>query len=194
MAEITSKGIDDLLSAVGDRTDKLTIYHIGGNALCHYSLKPATADVDVVVASVRERDKLMAALYSCGFKEFTKYEEPSFIKAVRNDFRIDIFTNSIGFIRFSREMKRRAITHRTFGSVRSKLCSKEDIFLFKAITERHEDLVDLHRLLNADVKPGVILAELRRQAERHHQLIDKYKAMLARLEEAYGLTLPAFRV
>jgi hypothetical protein len=83
---------------------------------------------------------------------------------IREDFRIDLFCKKVcrGFS-LSKEMKQRAIKIFTLNKMSVFLCSNEDLFLFKTLTEREGDLEDCISLAKKGLQWENILNELKVQ-------------------------------
>ncbi|MFH1200604.1 MAG: hypothetical protein V1708_06055 [Candidatus Micrarchaeota archaeon] len=73
------------------------------------------------------------------------------ILVAKNGLQFDLFAKTVmGGLRLSFGMKKRAVLHNEYGNLKLMLASKEDIYLFKAITDRpfprdYEDLVTLQQ-------------------------------------------------
>ena len=73
-----------------------------------------------------------------------------------------------------------------------RLVSNEDIFLFKAIAGRDDDIEDMNMLVQADLDYDVVEAELEAQIDRlgDDQFATFANEALVELEERYGVTTP----
>ena len=73
-----------------------------------------------------------------------------------------------------------------------RLVSNEDIFLFKAIADRDNDIEDMNMLVQAGLDYDVVEAELEAQIERlgDDQFATFANEALIELEERYGVTTP----
>jgi hypothetical protein len=73
-----------------------------------------------------------------------------------------------------------------------QLVSNEDIFLFKLIAGRDDDIEDMNVLVQAGLDYGVIEKELEVQTERlgDDQFVTFANEALVELEERYGVTTP----
>ena len=73
-----------------------------------------------------------------------------------------------------------------------RLVSNEDIFLFKAIAGRDDDIEDMNMLVQAGLDYDVVRAELEAQIERlgDDQFATFANEALVELEERYGVTTP----
>jgi hypothetical protein len=153
-------------------TKKAIIYMIGGGALMKRKMKSMTKDIDIVVDSETEFNNVQAALRKARFETIlpTKgYERLELSQIfVRDDFRIDLFCRKVcGRFSLSENMKGRSdrdvIQTR---SIELRVCSPEDIFLFKTMTERDGDLDDCSNIIKGktDFKWSVVLDEAQVQS------------------------------
>lgn len=147
--------------------EKIIIYVIGGAAMMNMNLKRATKDIDIVVETKQEYKELEQILEKIGFK--TKRPLPSYKNLnlarilIRDDFQIDIFEKtvcakfmlSVGMIKRSKNI----FANKLFVNI----ISKEDIFLFKTMTERDGDLDDCVSLARENMDWKAILSELKNQ-------------------------------
>ena len=147
---------------------KIHLFMIGGGAMLHYKLKSATKDIDLVTENQRDYTEFGQVLRHAGFVPKIPTLEYSRMRLsqilVRGEFRIDLFHRTVcnGFS-LSKNMKQRAETVYSKGNIALSLCSKEDIFLFKTLTERDWDLIDCVALTERNLNWNTILAELKNQ-------------------------------
>ncbi len=147
---------------------KADVFMIGGAALLYQGMKPATKDIDLIVGTGGELKDVEAALKRIGFEgrspsiEYKKMELGKIL--VRGDFRIDLFLKTVcnGFS-LSGGMRSRAAKLHASGNLAVFLCSNEDIFLFKTLTEREGDMEDCISLAQRGLGWGAILGELQQQ-------------------------------
>ena len=146
---------------------------IGGLGLIRYGLKEATKDIDVVIKTSPEFDELTDSLEDLGYRvpgsvEISRpYRKMAATKILENNdgFRWDIFLQQVcGALTFSDAMNSRATSFYTKGLLNVLLASKEDIFLFKAVTEREADLSDMRLLAESGLKWEVIKQECQNQS------------------------------
>ncbi|MEK6886209.1 MAG: DUF6036 family nucleotidyltransferase [Nanoarchaeota archaeon] len=147
---------------------KINLYVIGGAMLLYHGLKPATKDIDLIVSEKEDYKEFKEALSKAGFepKILTKEYEHLDISniLVREDFRIDLFHRTVckGFS-LSETMMKRAEKVVTLSNITIFLCSNEDVFLFKTLTERDGDLEDCIALSKKGLDWDAILNELKHQ-------------------------------
>jgi len=135
-------------------------------------MKPETKDIDVVVDSKAEFDRMQDAFRKAGFRPTLptkEYDRLALLQIwVRGDFRVDIFCKMVcSRFSLSKGMKERSVRD----NIRAKniglyVCSPEDIFLFKTMTEREGDYDDCVRIIanKDDFKWQIALNEAREQS------------------------------
>jgi hypothetical protein len=152
---------------------------IGGLALISYGLKEATKDIDVVVLRRQDLDTLIKSLASIEYHTLENsvisrpYEKMKMSKIMENNegFRWDIFYRTIcNRLVFSDNMAARATEFYSKGKIMLRIASKEDIFLFKGITEREADLDDMRLLAESGLNWQVIKTECRYQSNSSGRL------------------------
>ncbi len=135
--------LDGLLS------DCVNIYIIGGGAMSFQNLKDATKDIDVIVGSGIEMERLGNALARIGYfipaiRGPYKQMQASLIMENQDGFRWDIFVNAVcGGLSLSSSMKERALTLFSMDRLSVHMLSLEDIFVFKSVTSRERDREDI---------------------------------------------------
>jgi hypothetical protein len=162
--------LDKLSSKIAVHTQ---IFLIGGLALINYGLKEATKDIDVVVLSDQDMGTLVESLENIdyhlleNFLISRQYRKMEISRIMENEdgFRWDIFNRSIcNALVFSVNMASRATEFYSRGQLILSLASKEDIFLFKGITEREADLDDMRLLAESSLDWEVIKTECTNQS------------------------------
>ena len=172
----TFKEIEELFREINNSMYKKTrVYIIGGAALLKRGMKVATKDIDLVVATKNEFFEIQNCLNKIRFtaqtpeKEYTHMNLSQIFQ--RKDFRIDVFEKEVcGRFSLSEEMMKRAELVIELNHLTVFLCSSEDIFLFKTMTEREGDITDCMSIAatqNPDWK--VILEELKSQIKQSKQ-------------------------
>ncbi len=153
---------------------KVNVFVIGGAALLHQGLKPATKDIDIVVYTKEEFIEFQKALEKLSFKpkipgrEYTHMNISQIFQ--KGDFRIDLFEKEVcGRFSLTKEMMQRAKNIIDLDHITVSLCSNEDIFLFKTMTERDGDLDDCMRLVEPGIEWKIILQELQDQIKQSKQ-------------------------
>jgi hypothetical protein len=176
------------------------VFIIGGLALINYGLKEATKDIDVVVQSRQELNALIKSLENLEYRTLghslvTKpYKKMETTRILENNegFRWDIFYQKIsGALTFSESMKSRAISLYKKGKLNVGIVSKEDIFLFKGITEREADLDDMRLLAESGLDWQIIKSECGYQSTASGRLWENALLQnLADLRERYKIRSP----
>lgn len=138
----------------------------------HFGLKEATKDVDVILQSPSELKILTESLESLGYRSpsnieiLRPYKKMEASNILENDdgFRWDIFYGQVcGALTFSNQMMARTSVLYQKNLTSVFLASKEDLFLFKAITEREADLDDMRLLAESGLNWNVIEQECSNQ-------------------------------
>ncbi len=149
--------IEKVLEEAGKHLERrVDVYLIGGCAMTFRNLKPATKDADLLLSSELDEAALFEAMRSAGLEELfpgSKYVplKAKDILVAKNGLQFDLFAKAVmGGLRLTKAMKERAELHKEYGRLRLFLASKEDVFLFKAITDRpfprdYEDLLTLQQ-------------------------------------------------
>jgi len=151
----------------------VNLFMIGGAALISYGLKEATKDIDVVLQNPDELNALINALKKLEYRnpipiEITRPYRMMGANEIlenRDGFRWDIFDRQVcNALTFSSEMKSRGTVFYTKRTLKVILASKEDIFLFKGITEREADLEDMRLLAESGLNWKTIEQECHNQS------------------------------
>lgn len=174
-------------------TEPCEVYLIGGGAMSFRGLKLATKDIDLIVSSKEEFERLDRALSSAGFSRPTDLSG-FYLTAMsvfeRGESRIDIFVGQVGkMLRLTPAMKRRAMLLRSHGSLTVFLCAKEDIFLFKAMTSRAADVDDCAQLIRGGLNHATIFAECMDQSSENRWYFWLYEK-LCEIEQKHHLPTP----
>ena len=151
-------------------TSNINIYIIGGAALLYHGLKPATKDIDILIPDKESYNNLVKTLCSIGFseKEPTETYKKMEINIIleKKDFRFDVFLQKVcKKIMLTKEMKNRAHSIIKMKHLTGFLCSNEDIFIFKSITERKGDLEDCIALAKRGINWDIVLKEVQSQIQ-----------------------------
>lgn len=160
--------LEAMLVRIGDALPReLEIYLLGGCAMSFRGLKDTTKDVDAILMNRSELDLLGSTLKELKFTQDTNLED-FYLSAVmvfkQGDSRIDLFVREVcKQLVFTERMRNRAQLYRKMGKLSVYLASNEDIFLFKAITDREKDIDDCFSLLNIGVDSHIIVDEMERQ-------------------------------
>lgn len=172
-------------------SEELRLYLIGGGNLALRGVKPATADVDVVVENIGVLKRLERVLTdpspelktSKGLVIYVKVVEHDYMKKLgaysvykridpqMGDFNLDVFVKRVlRGITLTESIMRRAFIPEEFKileRIKIHLVSPEDIFLFKGVTAlgRSKDIDDMLRLIEMGIDFKVVLKEIEVQKE-----------------------------
>lgn len=177
----------------------LTVYLIGGDALALRDLKDATKDIDLVVADTDAYRQLWSVLMDLEYTAVQsldpEYENLGATSCVENDdgCRLDIFNRQVANeLLLTDGMRERSEPALDTDSLALHLVSNEDIFLFKSVAGRDDDLEDMNTLVQAGLDFEVVTTELDGQIDRlgDDQFVTYANEALHALEAEYGVTTP----
>ncbi|MCU4750948.1 hypothetical protein OB919_02945 [Halobacteria archaeon AArc-curdl1] len=199
-ARFDSEYIEAELKRIGEAIETpLTVYLIGGGAMAFRDLKNTTKDIDLVVTDGDDLQRLQAVLLANGY-EIVKdpgeeYDELGAQRILENDdgCRIDVFNQQvIDKLVLSDGMRRRSERYLDAGGLSVELVSAEDIFLFKAVAGRTDDIEDMFALVQTALDFDVIEDELERQIDLLGQelFVSYVNEALFELEEQHNITTP----
>jgi len=184
---------------LADKIIKRTkVFMIGGGALAFYDLKEGTKDVDVIVQTPIELKALSSALptidYHIVIKPTREYEEigASIIVENPDGFRWDIFHMQVmNALTLSKNMVSRSTTIFKKRRLTVHQLSKEDLFVFKSITERPSDLEDMRAIAEAGLNWEIVLQEIVNQSDASGRLWENaLYENLRELKNRYGIASP----
>jgi len=167
-----STGIRNQFNELASLIDReLTVYLIGGGALTLMELKNATKDIDLIVRDQSELKWLWDVLISAGYEPedelseaYEKLDAAFILEKDRR--RFDVFHEQVaGVIYLSDGMVSRS--HHLFdeGELSVRRVSLNDIFLFKAVANRDDDVDDMIRIAEAGIDTEVIVEEIETQLD-----------------------------
>ena len=199
-----SEYIHSELERIGDRLETpLTVYLIGGGSMAFRDLKEATKDIDLVVTDGDALRQLQVALLDCGYEVVKdpgeEYHELGAQRILENDdgCRIDIFNRQVvDKLVLSEEMRERSRTHLEAGELTVALVSAEDVFLFKSVAGRTDDVDDMFALVQTGLDFDVVEAELQRQIDLLGQelFVSYVNEALVALDDRHNVTTPLSEV
>ncbi|MCX6652443.1 MAG: hypothetical protein NT137_03705 [Methanomassiliicoccales archaeon] len=180
----------------------ISVYLVGGGAMAIRGEKDATKDVDLILESEEHAEELNKALTRLGFEVSIRppVECKSLVDAriltISRGMRIDIFVGTIcDKLIFSQGMKKRSEFYSDLSQISLSLCSREDIFLLKSVTERNRDLDDMIVLYRKGIDKETLLTECRFQSQ-HDDLIGGriwevfLLIKIEEMEKKYGISIP----
>lgn len=159
-------------------------------------LKVATKDIDLVVVRSDDMTALLRSMEVAGFtrvprpgKEYRKLGARVIMENA-DGMRFDLFERVVSRkLAFSSRMERRSKDEAIFGRLVLRLASAEDIFLFKSVTDRPDDLDDMSVLATGGLDWNVIKAECLAQ-ESGQNWASHLVGKLQDLEEQYDIVAP----
>lgn len=168
-----SEYIKSELERVGGHLEtNLTVYLIGGGAMAFQDLKETTKDIDLLVADGDNLRVLQVVLLENGYdivkEPGEEYDDLGAQRILENNdgCRIDIFNKQvIDKLVLSEGMRRRSESYLDVGGLSVAVVSAEDIFLFKSVAGRTDDIEDMFALVQTDLDFDVIERELEQQIE-----------------------------
>jgi len=171
--------------------DGLTVYLIGGGALTLEDLKNATKDIDLIVRKESELCQLWNVLRSAGYEPQENlaeaYDELETAFILEKDRRrFDVFHEQVaGVIYLSDGMISRSRHLFDEDGLSVRMVSLNDIFLFKAVANRQDDVDDMVRIAQAGIDDDVIVEEIMTQLDLlgNDDFIGAMKQKLDRLED-----------
>jgi len=199
-ARFDSAYIRSELERIGDALDEpLTVYLIGGGAMAFRDLKNTTKDIDLIVSSGEDLGHLQSILLELGYELVREpdeeYEALGAQRILENDdgCRIDIFNQQvIDKLILSSGIRERSERSLDPGNLVVALVSPEDIFLFKAVAGRVDDIEDMFSLIQTGLDFDVVEMELETQIELLDQelFVTYVNEALTDLTEQYNVTTP----
>jgi len=193
--------IESLFSELdGVLEENIDVYMIGGGVLMKYKLRSETKDIDIIVSRNEEFEALVDAFLSLGFNKQTPesmvYGRMALSHIlVRDDFRIDLFCKLVcGKFALSERMMERASLDVSLNKVRLLLCSLNDIFLFKSMTERDGDLIDCQNIATSHVLDwdAILDESVKQSVEDHCVWITWITSRMEELSER-GVNIPILK-
>lgn len=184
--------------------EPMTIYLIGGGAMAFYGLKAATKDIDIILCTEEDVVNLKTVLDVVGYKDpnpititrpYNKMQTNIMLENI-DGFRWDVFLTKVcGKIALSEDMQNRANSLYQGNRLKVFIASKEDLFLFKAITTRDADLDDTRILAQSGLNWTTIAQECKKQSQRSGLCWeDALCQTLDALKTAYSIQAPIEKV
>ena len=174
-------------------------YLIGGASMAFRGLKDATKDIDLVVRDGESLERFRHGLDSLGYETVQSpreaYAELGTKAILENDdgCRFDLFVMQVvGEVVFTAEMRDRCDPFMETGSLLVELVAPEDIFLFKSVAGRTDDIDDMNTLVQTGLDFEAIEAEIDRQIEQRSRelFVTRIDESLGKLEQQFGVRTP----
>ena len=202
-SQIGREEVLSTLTKVGDLCPRrIRVYLIGGGAMALRGEKVATRDLDLVLESQVDAEDIKKAFQMVGFTVDARRPDEchalvdAAILSKSAGLRADIFVGKVcDMLRFSEGMKKRATLVDKLGKVTLFMCSREDIFLLKSVTERTRDLDDMMSLFRSGLDRDIILLECDLQSDlagfRESRVWEAFLLVkIEEMEERYGIRIP----
>jgi hypothetical protein len=176
---------------VDSDSQAITVYLIGGGALTLQNLKSATKDIDLIVREEHELTQLWNALNAAGYEppddleeEYDELDAAFILEKGRR--RFDVFHRQVaGVLVLSDTMDERSERLFDEGLLTVRMVSLDDIFLFKAVANREDDVDDMIVLAQTGIDEEQITREVDAQLSLigRDEFVGAMKHKLDRLEE-----------
>lgn len=174
-------------------------YLIGGLAMMQRGLKVTTKDVDIVFTAEADEQAFESVLRTLGFERARdpsdRYEALDATRVMErpDGMRFDIFVEVVcRKLRLTDGMRGRAEALPLDGNLRLMAIAPEDLFLFKSVTERDDDLADMALLAGLVLDWQMMSDELNGDPLNRRHLAH-YVVKLDELEEVHGIVAPRRR-
>jgi hypothetical protein len=201
--QIGREEVMSILKKVGDLCPReIPVYLIGGGAMALRGEKDATRDMDIVLGSQEHAADIKRAFERLGFIVDARRPDEchalvdAAILSKPAGLRADIFVGKVcDMLRFSEGMKKRAVLVDKLGKITLFMCSREDIFLLKSVTERTRDLDDMMSLFRSGLQWDIILGECDLQTQlagfRESHVWEAFLLVkIEEMERRYGVRIP----
>ncbi len=191
---------DKLIKTLNDISKHLQrpikAFLVGGLSMIFHGAKLATKDIDIVFSNQKDAQAFIEAAKEIGCSEASNLgNEYIDLKARcvlegKDEVRFDIFIEKVcNALKFSQGMKERSQKMYDKDTLKLYVASVEDIFLFKAITTRPDDLADMAILAGKEIQWKIVEEEARSQYESW-KWIGRLYGRIEELEEEYGIPSP----
>ena len=195
------ESLEQFFEKVGDSVRiPLTIYLIGGCNMNLRNMKPATKDVDIVLLNQKEllafKEAVQQMNYAIDEELFQEavYQDAVIVFKDKSGSRIDVFVKIIcNQLQLSEGMIKRSKEYKTYEKVKVMLVSSEDIFLFKSLTDREQDINDCFVFIDAGLDWDIIIKECVDQHRENVKWIFWLYEQICRIEDTKGISIPKKR-
>ncbi len=171
-------------------------YLIGGFAMMLHGIKLSTKDIDMVFTVESAVADFTGSLELAGFRRPDSLSDEYAglrARAVYRDeeeHQFDLFLNTVcNGLTFSDGMRERSLKRLEMERATISIASREDIFLFKGITTRPLDIIDMSDIAAGAVDWDTIESELRSQPE-HWKWLPTYYRNLEILRDEHDVVSP----
>jgi hypothetical protein len=201
--EIGESELAELFLEIGNSLDStIEVYLIGGGAMAFQGLKESTRDIDIILDNHGSATRMSDSLRALGYmeSEFIPADAGRISDAIMleriDGVRFDLFIGRVcNGLFLSESMKDRAQPRSIFGKMELRICSMEDVFLLKSVTERSRDLDDMASIYRAGLDDNILLDECDEQnrlcPEGEERIWESFLLeRIIELEENYDLSVP----
>ena len=161
---------DEVVSSLTEAGRKcarpVQIYLIGGGAMALRGEKDATKDVDLILGSEDDAETLVKAFIGLGYRLHPSLPldcaalTDAIVLERGDGLRIDVFVAKVcNGLALSENMVERSDFFGRLCAIELHICSREDIFLLKSVTERSRDLDDMYILYKKGLDRDLIFRE-----------------------------------
>jgi hypothetical protein len=189
-----------LIEALDDISKQLKIpikaFLVGGLSMIFHGAKLATKDIDIVFSKRTDAQAFIEAAEEIGFKNVNDLGNEYIdlrarcVLVGKEEVRFDIFIEKVcNALSLSIGMKERSQKMYERNNFSLYVASIEDIFLFKAITTRPDDLADIANLAGKEIQWNIVEKEARLQDESW-KWIGRLYGRLEELENEFGIPSP----
>lgn len=178
---------------------EVAVFLIGGGAMAFRGLKDTTKDIDLVATTETAFNRLLGGLDDHGYEEVSDIDETYQQLGARvcvenpDGCRIDVFNRQVANkLIFSDAMRQRSEEHLTSNEFTVHLTALEDIFLFKTVAKRPDDIDDMNTLVQTGLDFSVVEEEIATQVELlgGKQFTTHIRESLDELYEQYEIQTP----
>lgn len=190
---------DQFHRIAAELSNPLSVYLIGGGAMALRDLKAATKDIDLVLPDGDAYGRLWSVLRETGYTEVQPlppdYQALGATSCVENadGCRLDLFNKQVANkLVLTSGMRTRSEQFLSTDQLSVSLVNPEDIFLFKMVAGRDDDIEDMNVLVQTGLDYDIVQTELETQIDhrRDDQFVTFANEALADLTEQYGVTTP----
>jgi len=191
-----SKLIEALDDISKQLQEPLEAYLVGGLSMIFHGAKLATKDIDIVFLDQKDAQAFIETARKIGFvdaidlgQEYIDLKARCVLER-KDGVRFDIFIEKVcNALSFTQSMKERAVKMYEDPLLKLYVASVEDLFLFKAVTSRSDDLADMATIAGKDIQWDIIEKEARSQNDSW-KWIGRLHGRLGELEDEYGIPSP----
>ena len=189
---INTEEQEQLLKLISNYLEKdITCIAIGGTAMMLKGYKNTTKDIDLIFQSDEDRTAFIKAIKELGYKEMSikgiyrnKSEKGKPLMFTRGEERFDLFVNNVFGIKPNEEFLTQRHDFISNKELIIKVLDKEQLILFKSITNRERDLEDIETIAEKekDIDWNKIVEEATKQKEKNQWILYDLEETLNKLK------------